>query len=189
MRRALLLLCALIAVTACNRGDAAPARFGFGRAATPAEIQKIDIDAGPDGVGLPAGSGTAMTGAAIYAAKCAACHGPAGEGTAVAGALVGRIPNDSFTFATSPGNERRKTVGSWWPCAPTLYDYVHRAMPFDKPGTLTPDEVYSVVAFVLAKNAIIKDDFVIDATSLPAVRMPSRDRFVPDDREKSNRVR
>lgn len=180
---------AFVAATACGRGDAAPARYGFGRAATASEIQNVDIDVGPDGAGLPAGQGTAATGAPIFAATCARCHGPAGEGTPIAAALIGRIPGDSFVFATVPGNDRRKTVGSWWPWAPTLYDYINRAMPFDKPGTLAPDEVYSVVAYLLARNEIIGNDFVIDAKSLPAVKMPSRDRFVPDDREKSTRVR
>ncbi|PHX96381.1 MAG: hypothetical protein CK531_09070 [Gemmatimonadetes bacterium] len=189
MKRALALSFVLITAAACNRADAPPSRFGFGRAATPAEIQTLDIDVGPDGVGLPAGQGTAVSGAPVYAAKCATCHGSAGEGTPIAAALVGRIPNDSFNYATSTGGDRRKTVGSWWPHATTLYDYIRRAMPFDKPGTLTPDEIYAVTAFLLAKNEIVKDDFVIDVTSLPAVKMPSRDRFVADDREKSNRVR
>lgn len=187
MRR--LLVVSIVAVAACTNGDAKPARFGYGRPATPAEIQKLDIDAGPDGTGLPAGSGTSAAGATIFATKCASCHGANGEGTAVAAALIGRIPNDSFVFASVPGNDRRKTVGSWWPYATTLYDYIHRAMPFDKPGTLAPDEVYSVVAFLLARNEIIKDDLVIDAKSLPAVKMPAHDRFVNDDREKSTRVR
>jgi cytochrome c len=80
-------------------------------------------------------------------------------------------------------------VGNYWPYATTLYDYIRRAMPFDKPGSLPPDEVYSLVAFILAKNGIVKDDAVIDARTLPAVRMPARDRFVADDRERSTRVR
>ncbi len=166
-----------------------PARFDIGRPATAAEIAKLDIDVGPDGAGLPAGSGTAVAGAPIFAAKCAACHGPAGEGTAVAAALVGRIPGDSFTFAAAQANERTKTVGNYWPYATTLYDYIHRAMPFDHPGTLAPNDVYSLVAFILAKNGIVADTAVIDARTLPAVRMPARDRFIPDDRERSTRVR
>jgi cytochrome c len=166
-----------------------PERFGFGRAAAAAEIQKIDIDVGPDGVGLPAGSGTAAQGATIFAAKCAACHGPNAEGTAAAVALVGRNPGDAFDFAVAQEKERTKTVGNYWPYATTLYDYIHRAMPFDKPGSLEPDEVYSLVAFILARNGIIKDTTPMNAATLPTVRMPARDRFVPDDREQSKRVR
>ena len=118
----------------------------FGRPATADEIRRVDIDVGPDGAGLPAGSGSAAQGAPIYAAKCAGCHGPAGEGTPVAVALVGRNPGDAFDFAAAREKERTKTVGNYWPYATTLYDYIHRAMPFDKPGTLAPDEVYSLVA-------------------------------------------
>jgi hypothetical protein len=168
---------------------AVPARFGYGRAATPDEIRRIDIDVGPDGVGLPPGSGTAAQGAPIFTVKCGGCHGPAAEGTPVAVALVGRNPGDKFDFAAAQEKERTKTVGNYWPYATTLYDYIHRAMPFDKPGTLAPDEVYSLVAFILARNGIIKDDVAMDARTLPAVRMPARDRFVPDDRERSTRVR
>ncbi len=166
-----------------------PARFGYGRSATQDEIKRIDIDVGPDGVGLPPGSGTAAEGAPIFAAKCAGCHGPTGQGTPVAMALVGRNPGDAFDFAAAEDKERTKTVGNYWPYATTLYDYIRRAMPFDKPGSLAPDEVYSLVAFILSKNAIVGNDARIDAKTLPAVRMPARDRFVPDDREKSTRVR
>jgi S-disulfanyl-L-cysteine oxidoreductase SoxD len=178
-----------LVLVACKRSDPAPARFGFGRPATADEIRRVDIDVGPDGVGLPAGNGTAAQGAPIFAAKCAGCHGPAGEGTAIAVALVGRNPRDTFDFAVAREKERTKTVGNYWPYATTLYDYIHRAMPFDRPGTLAPDEVYSLAAFILAQNRIIKDDAVMDARTLPAVRMPARDRFVPDDREGSTRVR
>jgi cytochrome c len=166
-----------------------PARFGYGRPATTDEIRLINIDVGPDGVGLPAGRGTAAEGEPLFAAKCANCHGPAAQGTPVAVALVGRNPGDAFDFAIAQDRERTKTVGNYWPYATTLYDYIHRAMPFDKPGTLAPNEVYALVAFILARNGIIKDDVPIDARTLPAVRMPARDRFVPDDRERSTRVR
>jgi cytochrome c len=171
------------------RSGALPGRFGFGRPATTREIERIDIDVGPDGVGLPSGRGTAAEGAPIFAAKCAACHGPAGQGTAIAMALVGRTRGDSFTFASSQANERAKTVGNYWPYATTLYDYIRRAMPYDHPGSLTTNEVYSVVAFILARNEIVNENFVIDSSSLPAVRMPARGRFVPDDREASTHVR
>jgi cytochrome c len=169
--------------------DPVPGRFGYGRQATADEIKRIDIEVGPDGVGLPPGGGTAADGAPIFAAKCAGCHGPAGQGTPVAMSLVGRNAGDAFDFAAAQDKERTKTVGNYWPYATTLYDYIHRAMPFDKPGTLSPDEIYSVVAFILSKNGIVGDTARLDAKTLPAVRMPARDRFVPDDREKSTRVR
>jgi cytochrome c len=208
MRRAIVII-ACAAAAACQRNEARdlaqrrasvtlagvatsdpiPARFGYGRPATTDEIKRIDIEIGPDGIGLPAGGGTAADGAPIFAAKCAGCHGPAGQGTPVAMALVGRNAGDAFDFAVAQDKERTKTVGNYWPYATTLYDYIHRAMPFDKPGSLAPDDVYSLVAFVLSKNGIIRDDERIDAKTLPAVRMPARDRFVPDDREKSTRVR
>jgi hypothetical protein len=188
MRPAVAFVAAMAVVSACNRDNQQPARFGVGRAATAVEIQKIDIDAEPDGAGLPAGRGTAASAAVIFATRCAGCHGPAGEGTPVGMALVGRVPGNSFTFASAQAKERTKTIGNYWPYATTLYDYIHRAMPYDHPGTLAPDEVYSVVAFLLARNNIIKDDVVIDSASLTAIRMPTRDRFVVDDREKSTHV-
>ncbi len=135
----------------------------------------------PKGEGLPAGSGTALTGAAVYAAKCASCHGLKGEGGTPPNAkLVGRDPRD-FSFADTTGGT--KTVGNYWPYATTLYDYIRRAMPQNAPGTLTADETYGVIAWLLAENEIVPRDQVIDATSLPKVVMPSRDRFVMDDRK------
>src|SRR5262249_7414827 len=146
------------ALTHVAASAAVPAHFGFGRRATAADIQRVDIDVGPDGVGLPPGSGTAAEGEGTFAAKCARCHGPSAQGTPVAVALVGRNPEDRFDFAVAQDRERTKTVGNYWPYATTLYDYIHRAMPFDKPGTLSPNEVYGLVAFILARNDIIKDD-------------------------------
>jgi len=190
------LIASVLALTACKRApervassEPIPGRFGIGRAATPDDIRRMDIDVGPDGVGLPPGGATAAAGAPVYAAKCANCHGPSGEGTAVAMKLVGRNPNDTFDFASERKKEGTKTVGNYWPYATTLYDYVRRAMPFDKPGSLTSDEVYGVVAFILARNGVVKDDTRIDASTLTAVRMPARDRFVTDDRMQSTRVR
>ena len=156
-----------------------PASFGIGRAATPSEIAAWDIDIGPDGAGLPPGKGTAAGGAAIYAARCAGCHGKTGK-EGPNDVLVGRIPNDEFTFARDP--KAPKTIGSYWPYATTVFDYIRRAMPPDKPGSLKDDEVYDLTAFLLAQNELIPQDAVIDAASLPKVKMPSRDRFVPDTR-------
>jgi cytochrome c len=157
----------------------APATFGIGRPATPAEIAALDIDVGPDGAGLPAGRGTAADGAPIYTARCASCHGKTGK-EGPNDVLVGRLAGDAFPFAKDP--RAPKTIGSYWPYATTVFDYIRRAMPPDKPGSLRDDEVYSLVAFLLAANELIPQDAVVDAASLPKVKMPARDHFVPDTR-------
>jgi mono/diheme cytochrome c family protein len=158
---------------------AAPPRFGIGRPATPEEIAAWDIDVGPDGVGLPPGRGTAADGAPIFAARCASCHGKTGK-EGPNDVLVGRLPNDAFPFARDP--RAPKTIGSYWPYATTVFDYIRRAMPPDAPGSLKDDEVYNLVAYLLVQNELVPADAVIDAASLPKVKMPARDHFVPDKR-------
>lgn len=157
-----------------------PARLGLGVAATAARLAAIDIDANAEGHGLPPGRGTAAEGTALYAARCASCHGARGEGLATFPRLVGPATDTSFRF----GDDVKlvKTPGNYWPYATTLYDYIHRAMPYDAPGSLTPDQVYALVAYLLAENRVIAGDAVMDARTLPAVRMPARERFVEDDR-------
>jgi S-disulfanyl-L-cysteine oxidoreductase SoxD len=157
----------------------APATFGIGRPATTAEIAALDIDVGPEGAGLPAGRGSSAEGAPIYAARCASCHGKTGK-EGPNDVLVGRLPGDTFPFAKDP--RAPKTIGSYWPYATTVFDYIRRAMPPDKPGSLRDEEVYALVAFLLAQNELIAPDAVIDAASLPKVKMPARDHFVPDTR-------
>ena len=156
-----------------------PAKFGIGRPATPDEIKALDIDVAPSSAGLPEGRGSVAEGAAIYAAKCASCHGKAGEGGTF-DQLVGRESGENFAFAKDA--RLVKTIGSYWPYASTLYDYTARSMPFQQPGTLTTNEVYGVVAYLLSLNKIIPDDAVMDRTSLPKVVMPAHDRFVKDNR-------
>ena len=159
-----------------------PARFtGIGRAATPAEVAAWNIDVNPAGAGLPPGRGTYAAGAAIFAQKCASCHGAHGAGVGPVPRLIGRDPRTGFPFALDL--KYVKTVGNYWPYATTLYDYIHRAMPFNAPGSLRPNEIYSVADYILAENEIIGRDAVMDAQSLPRVRMPARDRFVPDNRK------
>lgn len=170
-----------------SRPAATPERFGFGRAATAAEIAAWDTDVSPDGAGLPAGEGAAASGAEVYARKCASCHGAAGEG-GVAAPLVGYEPESAPPFG--PRYEAWRgdredvpfTVGNYWPYATTLYDYIQRAMPSDAPGALQPDEVYGLVAWILAENSLIERDAVMNAETLPAVEMPARDIFVPQER-------
>jgi cytochrome c len=163
-----------------SAGPANPAPLGIGRPATADEIKAIDIDVMPDGRGLPEGRGTVAEGAKIYATKCAACHGANGQG-ASAERLVDRESGKNWDFATNP--KLTKAVGNYWPYATTLYDYTYRAMPFMQPGTLTPDETYALTAYILALNKIVPDDAVMDRATLPKVVMPSRDRFVMDNRK------
>ena len=154
--------------------------LGIGRVATAEEITKLDIDVMPDGRGLPAGRGTVAEGATIYAAKCRSCHGVSGEGGS-AERLVGRDSGPNFNFAMDA--KLVKTVGNYWPYATTLYDYTARAMPFAQPGSLTANETYSLVAYILALNKIVPDEAVMDQATLPKVVMPARDRFVVDNRK------
>jgi S-disulfanyl-L-cysteine oxidoreductase SoxD len=154
--------------------------LGIGRVASPDEIAKLDIDVRADGKGLPEGKGTVAEGAKVYAAKCQSCHGATGQGGS-ADRLVDRESGKNWDFAINP--KLVKTVGNYWPYATTLYDYTYRAMPFMQPGTLTPDETYSLVAYILNLNKIVADDAIIDKTTLPKVVMPSRDRFVIDNRK------
>jgi len=148
--------------------------YGVGRTLSPDEIRKYDVLIPPSGAGLPPGSGTAEKGKAIYAAQCARCHGATGrEGPE--DVLVGGIGS---LASANP----QKTVGSYWPYATTLWDYLNRAMPFDRPGVLSPDDVYAVTAYVLHLNGIVSATDVLDANTLPKIRMPNRDGFVPDSR-------
>lgn len=183
----------LLAPAGCAPGDdpadnaapaavspALPERFGFGSPADEARIASWDVDVRPDGAGLPAGSGSVADGARVYQARCASCHGPTGtEGPN--NRLVGTEPWEEFPTTS--------TVGNYWPYATTLYDYLVRAMPLDAPGSLTPDETYAVIAWILHQNGIVPADAVMNRTTLPDVEMPARDRFVADDRLESDAVR
>ena len=138
-----------------------------------------DRDVRPDGMGLPPGSGSVASGKSLYAKQCQHCHGAGGQGGPF-DQLAGRIPGDAFPFAEVPSAPR--TIGSYWPYATTLFDYVRRAMPMERPGSLTDEEVYSLTAYLLFLNDLVSADVVLDAASLAAVRMPARDRFLRDDR-------
>ena len=146
-------------------------RYDFGRPATPQEIAGWDIDVSPSGAGLPPGRGDVQQGEAIFAAKCASCHGPNGEGK----------PMDRLVGGMRALRDKKpeKTVGSFWPYATTLFDFVRRAMPLTAPQSLTPDEVYAVSAYVLFLNGVVPKDTILDADNLANVKMPNRDGFVP----------
>lgn len=160
--------------------------FGFGEAASPERIAAWDIDIGPDGEGLPPGSGSVERGETLYRLQCVQCHGARGEGSQFE-ALAGRVPGDRFPF--SEDRRYRITVGSYWPYATTLFDYIRRAMPQAAPGSLPPDDVYALTAFILQLNGLLGPGDFLDAESLPRIQMPARDRFVRDDRRGGPEVR
>lgn len=160
----------LLTVLLCSTVYAWAESPHLGHALTAEEIAPWDISIGPDGAGLPAGSGSVAQGEAVYASTCQACHGEKG-----AGKPYDRLVGGQGTLA---GETPVKTVGSYWPYATTLFDYVRRAMPLSAPKSLTDDQVYAVSAYILFLNGIIGENDVMNATTLPAVRMPNRDGFV-----------
>jgi len=161
-----------------------PKSFGFGKKASAKQIAALDIDISPDGRGLPPGEGNVAQGREIYAAKCAACHGATGtEG-----------PNDRLvapdSVSKSGGAARRiKAIGNYWPYATTVFDYIRRAMPFNQPGSLTDQEVYSVTAYLLNKNGLWDEKATLNAKNLPKIKMPAQNNFVPDDRKDGPEIR
>jgi cytochrome c len=143
----------------------------LGKVITPEEVVPWDISVSPDGAGLPPGSGTPKQGEAVYASKCLACHGEKGAGK----------PNDALVggIGSLAGDKPAlKTVGSFWPYATTIFDYVRRSMPYNESKTLTNDELYAVAAYILQLNGIIGENDTMNAQTLPKVRMPNRDGFV-----------
>lgn len=175
---ACVLLAALIAAIGVSAQTAKPQKkhpplFGLGRTATAEEIAKWDIIIGPDGKGLPPGGGTAAEGKVIYQTRCVECHGATGKEGPFDVLVGGR-----GTLTSKP----QKTIGSYWPYATTLWDYVNRAMPFDTPGSLSHDQVYATVAYLLFINGIVGEHDRLDAKTLPQVNMPNRNGFFPDDR-------
>lgn len=183
--RKIILAAAILAAT-CQAALSEPVgRFGIGKPASPAEIAAWDIDIRADGVGLPPGRGSVHDGKALYADHCAACHGERGQG-APAGSLGARqaAPFEPLVGGAGTLGTARpvKTVGSFWPYATTLFDFVNRAMPFNAPQSLSPDQVYAVSAYVLYLNGLVAEDAVLDAASLPKVRMPNRNGFTTDPR-------
>ena len=152
----------------------AQSKYGLGARATDRELAGWDIDVSPDGAGLPKGRGSVAEGKKVYDAMCAACHGAKGEGKP-----ADRLVGGQGSLNT---NAPVKTVGSYWPYATTVYDYIYRAMPYDKPQSLTADQVYAVTAYLLHLNGILGPDASADAASLPKVQMPNRNGFTGDPR-------
>jgi mono/diheme cytochrome c family protein len=164
-----------------------PESFGLGKPATAEQIAALDVEVSASWAGLPAGRGSVDEGKKLYAQKCAACHAPdakGGEGW-IGPKLVATEPLSGF----EKDWKTPKSIGNWWPHASTLWDYVHRSMPQTAPGSLTADETYALVAYLLAENKAVPGDFVADPESLKAVKMPTQVRFVPDDREKTAEFR
>lgn len=165
--RKLLLACTMgVALTAPVIAD------DFGRPATPAEIAPWDIDVRPDGKGLPPGGGTVAQGKEVFVNNCAGCHGENGVG-----GIKDRLAGGQGTLTS---NAPIKTVGSYWPYATTLFDYIHRAMPYQAPGSLSNDETYALVAYILNLNGVLPSSARVDRNNLPNIKMPNRDGFVPD---------
>lgn len=156
-------------------GSAHAGDYGLGREALPEEIAAWDIDVRPDGQGLPKGGATAHEGEVIFAEQCAACHGDFAEG-------IDRWPELAGGHGSLPTENPVKTVGSYWPYASTVYDYIRRAMPFGYAQSLTPDEIYAVTAYILNMNDVIDEDFVLSDETFTSIELPNQDNFVDDPR-------
>ena len=163
----------LLTASAFPAGQA-EGRYGLGRPIGEEELASWNIDVRPDGAGLPPGRGTVAQGREAYLAKCSACHGEKGEGSP-----MDRLAGGTGTLGT---DKPVKTVGSYWPYATTLFDYVRRTMPFTDPQGLGAEETYAVTAYVLFLNGIVDESAALDARTLPEVVMPNRGGFLPDNR-------
>jgi S-disulfanyl-L-cysteine oxidoreductase SoxD len=168
--RSLTAVVIVIIAVAGHTASVAQETPNLGRPATPAEVAGWDISIAPDGTGLPPGSGTPEQGAVVYTQKCQACHGEKGAGQ----------PSDPLVGGqgTLASKSPVRTIGSYWPYATTVFDYVRRAMPYTQPQSLTNDEVYAVTAYLLQLNGIISVKDAMNAQTLPQVRMPNRDNFI-----------
>jgi mono/diheme cytochrome c family protein len=160
---------------------AKPHIVNLGRPALPQEIAAWDIDVRPDGQGLPPGRGSVKQGEEIYLERCAACHGEFGEG-------AGRWPVLAGGRGSLTSESPEKTLGSFWPYLSTAWDYIFRAMPYGNGQSLTPDETYAVVAYLMNMNDLVKDDFELSKENFASVKLPNAEAFYDDDREKSERA-
>ena len=166
----------LISLTLTSTSFSEKRKFNIGKIASKQEISGWDIDVRPDGLGAPIGSGDAITGEEVYAERCAACHGDFGEG-------IDRWPELVGGSETLSSHDPVKTTGSYWPYASTIYDYIYRSMPFGEAQSLTHDETYKIVAYLLNMNEIIEEDFVLSHKNIGLIKMPNRNGFLlPDPR-------
>jgi len=163
-----------VGVGACCVAHADATGYGIGTPVTGSALAAWNIDVAPDGHGLPAGSGDVAHGKAVFAAKCAMCHGAAGQG-----GIGDRLVGGRGTLAS---DKPVKTVGSYWPYATTLFDYIRRAMPYNAPQSLSADDIYAVSAYLLYLNGVVPESTRLDAKTLPKVKMPNRHGFVRDPR-------
>jgi S-disulfanyl-L-cysteine oxidoreductase SoxD len=170
----------IMAVVLAQGAAGAAEKMGLGRQALPEEIAAWDIDVQADGRGLPPGRGTVKQGEQIYLARCASCHGEFGQGT-------GRWPALAGGQGSLKADRPNKTIGSFWPQLAPLFDYTRRTMPWGNARSLTPDETYAVVAFLLNLNDIVADDFELNQKNLTSIRMPNAAGFFADDREVSEK--
>ncbi len=166
---------AAAAAPAVANAVASKGKFKLGRQAMENEIAAWNVDVSPDGTGLPEGKGSVEDGEAVFSEKCAACHGEFAEG-------VDNWPKLAGGMDTLADDDPLKTVGSYWPHLSTTWDYVHRSMPFGNAGTLTADETYAIVAYILFSNNLVEDDFVLSKENFTSVKLPNADGFLVDDR-------
>jgi cytochrome c len=172
--KAVLLAAALVLAATAAQAQRKPS--GLGRAALPEEIAAWDIDVRPDGTGLPEGSGSVKHGEEVFMQQCATCHGEFAEGN-------GRWPVLAGGFGSLKGESPEKTIGSFWPYLSTSYDYIRRAMPFGNAQSLSADDTYAIVAFLLFMNDQVKDDFVLSKKNFASIALPNEKAFYDDDRE------
>lgn len=167
-------LCLMLGGTA-SAANAGEKPLGLGREALPEEIKAWDVDVRPDGQGLPPGTGSVAAGEALFLERCAACHGEFGEG-------AGRWPPLAGGFGSLTSESPEKTLGSFWPYLSTVYDYIYRTMPFGDAQSLTPDETYGLVAYLLHMNDVVPKDFELSDKNFASIRLPNEKAFYPDDR-------
>ena len=177
----------LLLAAVASAAHAQMPKYGVGRAPTAEEVKAWDLTIPPSGEGLPPGSGTAAAGKAVFAQRCASCHGEKGEDPKYRVITGASRPLNAATLTPKGvdwllGGEPALTIGSFWQYATTLWSYINRSQPFDEPGSLTPEQVYAATAYLLYVNGIIGEQDVMNARTLPQVKMPNRSGFVPDAR-------